>query len=850
MKMHAYEKKHLQIVRNGLAECTVLLKSNGDFPLSEPGRIAAYGSGVRHTEKGGTGSGEVNSRFFITIEEGLEQEGFTVTTKEWLDSYEKIRNHARVNFRLEVMNRARENKTNPIAMGMGAVMPEPEYKISLLEDGMKKNRDEEFQTDTETAIYVVGRISGEGNDRNLVAGDYLLNESEIRDILFCAEHYKRFMLVINAGGPVDLSPVLDVPNILVLSQLGVETGACLAGILLGKEHPSGKLSTSWATREEIERIEFGSVDDTRYTEGIYVGYRYYDSFDSKVLFPFGYGLSFTTFEAREIHVRMGSMELIGESQDTVAVRVRIKNTGMKPGKEVLQLYVSVPSGRLDQPYQTLAAFAKTSLLRPGASEEITLKFRVRELASYDSERQAYILEKGTYVLRLGNSSRNTMPVGNIELDGEAIVKKVRTAVEKPSFDDIRCDRRGGMYSNAVQLMTEFRSCLSLDLASYELPVRKLRSNYIQQETVSYVRKERKLRIVKRMSDKTLAYMLIGSHDPKGGFASVIGAAGTHVAGAAGESSSILDKHGVPAIIMADGPAGLRLSRHYYAHKDGVRGVGSPIPEAMTEMMPAVVRGFLKVTNPRPAKNVKILHQYATAIPIGTAIAQSFNTEYAMTLGEIVGDEMDRFGIHLWLAPALNIHRNVRCGRNFEYYSEDPLVSGRMASAITKGIQKKPGRGVTIKHFCANNQETNRYANNSIVSERALRDIYLRGFDICVREAKPASVMTSYNLLNGIHTSESRELTEDVLRCEMGFDGIVMTDWLAGNSLLTIGTAYGEPEAWKIVAAGCELIMPGGKADYKNVLTALEDGRLKREDLEKNVSRLIRMARRLHLRGDV
>ena len=245
---------------------------------------------------------------------------------------------------------------------------------------------------------------------------------------------------------------------------------------------------------------------------------------------------------------------------------------------------------------------------------------------------------------------------------------------------------------------------------------------------------------------------------------------------------------------------------------------------------------------KPGGPVK--EQYCTAIPIGTAIAQSWNTALAERFGDIVGDEMKRFGIHLWLAPALNIHRDIRCGRNFEYFSEDPLISGKMAAAITHGVQKHHGRGVTIKHFAVNNQEYNRTANNSQVSERALREIYLRGFEICVKESQPHALMTSYNLLNGTHTSERSDLITDVLRAEWGYQGIVMTDWVVAGANQVQHPKHRNALSDHVAAAGGDLFMPGGKGDLRNIMKALENGTLTRRQLAINATRVYHMAKAL------
>ena len=806
MELQQYEKDHLKQLRRLLPECTVLLKSNGDFPLEQAGNVALYGSGARHTVKGGTGSGEVNSRYFVNVEQGLTDAGFTVTTKEWLDAYDQIRVAAKKQFIKEIKARAKQKHTNAIVEGMGAIMPEPEYELSLNGSG-------------DVAVYVLSRISGEGNDRSYIPGDILLTETEQRDILALHGQYDKFLLVINAGGPVDLTPVLEVENILILSQLGVDTGTALADLLLGRAYPSGKLTTTWTSMEKrIQIVDFGSMDDTRYREGIYVGYRYFDTIGTKPLFPFGFGLSYTSFEISNAHVTTEGQR--------VSVSAVVKNIGARPGKETIQLYVSVPEGRLDQPFQTLAAFTKTGELASGETQEISLCFHLSQLASFDTENAAYILEKGDYVLRLGVSSAETVICGIVKLDADVTVQEVRHIGGTPDFVDWKPESH--------------REIVLPD----QVPVVAVSAADIRTETVVYNIPQEITPEIKSLSDEELAYLNVGAFDPKMGALSIIGNAGQNVAGAAGETTSQLKDKGIQPLVMADGPAGLRLSKDYIRDDKGVHALGETLPETILDFMPAPIAFLSRLVSPKPKKGAEILHQYATAIPIGTAVAQSWNRELAYICGDIVGNEMERFGVHLWLAPALNIHRDIRCGRNFEYFSEDPLLSGIFAAEITKGVQKHSGCGVTIKHFAANNQETNRYANNSIVSERALREIYLRGFGICVREASPHAVMTSYNLLNGTHTSERRDLVEDYLRSECCYQGIVMTDWLVAGGFLARNSKYPAPKASGITAAGGDLIMPGGKGDYKDILTALKTGKLSRTQLEINATRVWRITKLL------
>lgn len=804
MQLHSYEKEHLEKLRKHLAECCVLLKYNGAFPLEKPGKIAVYGSGVRGTIKGGTGSGEVNSRYFITVEQGLSDAGFEIVTKSWLDAYEQVRISAKEEFQKVIKARAKNNHTNIIIEGMGAVMPEPEYDLPL-------------EADTNVAIYVVSRISGEGNDRKTEPGDVYLTTSEQRDILALHQKYEKFMLVLNVGGPVDLSPVKEVGNILLLSQLGVETGAVLGDILLGKAYPSGKLTTTWAAWSEYCSIgEFGEKDDTCYKEGIYVGYRYFDSVGQRALFPFGYGLGYTQFE-------ISNHQIVTESENII-LTANVKNIGKYAGKEIVQVYVSSPQGELDKPYQALAGFTKTGELRAGEEELVEISFPMSALASYDMKRAAYILEKGNYVIHVGNSSIHTVVCGVIYLKETVITCQLKNSCGVTDFVDWKPEK-----------IPEIS-------VPPETPVLPMKPEVFAQAEIIYDLPHKIHEAVKKLSDKQLAYANIGNFR-KGAFLSVIGNAAQYVAGAAGETTSELSTAGFSTIVMADGPAGLRLSQKYYVDHKGVHPIGVGIPESILEVLPKWIAKILS-RPPKLKKGVEVKEQYTTAIPIGTAIAQSWNLEFATLCGDIVGTEMERFGVHLWLAPALNIHRNILCGRNFEYFSEDPLISGRFAVALTNGVQAHPGCGTTIKHYAANNQETCRYSNNSMVSERAMREIYLKGFEICVKESQPYAVMTSYNLLNGVHTSERRDLTEDILRCEWKFEGIVMTDWVIPGGMLTKGAKYPVPHAGKVAAAGGDLFMPGSKKNYREVLEGIKTGTLTREQLETNASRVYNMAKQI------
>ena len=823
--MEKYEIEHLDFVRKTAAECALFLKRDSSFPLAGAGKIAAFGNGVRETIKGGTGSGEVNSRFSVNIYQGLTDAGFTITTNEWLDGFDEVKNKKHKEFVQKIKDEAAAIGIPALWYSMGKTMLEPEYDLELKGEG-------------DAAIYVLSRNSGEGCDRVVEKGDVLLTDSEIRDILALNKKFDKFMLVLNVGGPVDLSPVVEVSNILLLSQLGVVTGNVLADILLGKANPSGKLSTTWAWWEDYSSIgDFGGKDDVNYVEGIYVGYRYFDSAGVKPLFPFGYGKSYTEFE-------MGQPS-VSNDKDEITVRASFTNKGEFAGKEVMQVYVACPAGKLDKPAKDLAAFAKTKELGAGERQEISAVFKLSDMASYDEDSESYILERGDYIIYVGNSSREVQPAGVITLSETVTTLKTRNCLGKPGFEDYvpessddkdcagggrnGCDGKAG-YRDGVSV-----SRLSLSAADFETGKVTYDVDYPVDDVIA------------GLSDEELTFMNIGAFNPDKKGMSVIGNAAFAVAGAAGETTTRYKDKGIKSMVMADGPAGLRLSKEYYEDESGVHGVGTVVgswADFMDDEMLKAMKEAAKKAGPKAGTVIK--EQYATAIPIGTAIAQSFNYELASKYGDIVGKEMERFHVQLWLAPALNIHRSILCGRNFEYYSEDPLVAGLMAAAITEGVQKHKGCGTTIKHYAANNAETNRYNSNSHVSERAMREIYLKGFGICVRKAQPKAVMTSYNLLNGQHTSEHRGLIEDILRCEYGFKGIVMTDWVVDALSSSTDNKYRGALAPEVVKAGGDLFMPGCQADFDRVLAALGEGSIDRRQIQQNATRVYRMAEELSI----
>ena len=803
MELQDYERDHIAIMRKLAPECMVLLKCKGDFPLEKPGSVALYGNGARKTVKGGSGSGDVYSHICPIVGDALGAAGFTVTTKKWLDAYDICHKSARKEFVRSIKNQAKAVHKQAILVAMGAVMTEPEYELPLDGEG-------------DTAIYILARSSGEGNDRRAVQGDFRLTKTETRDILACQKKYRHFMLVLNTGSVVDLSPVMEVENILLLSQLGAVTGDAFADVLLGRTYPSGRLTATWSRAEDYRAAgDFGNPDDTRYREGIYVGYRYFNSTGIRPLFPFGYGLGYTSFE-----IAFSGADVMG---DKVNVAVRVVNRGSAAGKEVVQLYMSSPEGELDKEYQALVGYAKTGELLPGEEEKLLISFQVSDFASYDARRAAYVLEAGIYRLRLGKDSENTAVCAVLSLAKSVITRQLTNVGGDVDFTDWKPDPakryegKGQGHKEDVGNVPVFR------IGKNDLEGRKYPEPEQMDESVKS--------FVSGLTDEQLSRICVGRYKGDGSDATVIGSASQEIPGAAGETSRSLP--GIPGIVMADGPAGLRLLTRYTMDEKGKHGIINELPDGMGAFLPFPVRLLLAFLSKKKPKGT-VYYQYSTALPVGTAIAQSWNLSLAQCCGDVVAEEMGRFGVSLWLAPAFNIQRSPLCGRNFEYYSEDPLLSGQMGVAIVKGVESHKGCGTSVKHYCCNNQETNRAQSNSIVSERALREIYLRPFEICIRESSPLSLMTSNNLLNGIHTSERKDILQTVLRQEWGYTGLVMTDWMIASTE-DKSCRHRYARAAMAVKAGNDLYMPGSKQDMEDILTALQgtnpDVRISREEAE-------------------
>ena len=778
-----YEIEHIDTLRKHAAECTLFLNKNDEFPITNPGRVLLVGSGARNTVKGGGGSGNVESRYYTTCEEGLEAAGFELVSKSWLDKFDEAKAAKHPKFVNYVKELSERYSSYIRYFVMGICEPQPEYDISL--EGLS----------ADIAVYVVGRYSGEGNDRSLRKGDFYLSDSEVKDILYLNKNFKKFMLVINSVGVVDLSPVKDVSNILILSPLGVVTGDILADIILGNVNPSGKLSTTWAAAKDYRYIEeSGGIDNVRYIEGVYVGYRFFDSANVKPLYPFGYGKSYTDFNIDKL--------LISNSKDKISIKLKVDNTGKYVGKEVVQVYVSPSQENKGKPYQSLVAFKKTKDLLPGESQVLTITFNLRDVARYDEKTSSFILDKGNYIVRVGNSSDNTKVYCVIYLEENVITEKLKNVGGKSDFGELEIE---------VEYKDDLSNVDLITLTRNDIPTKEAHYNY----TPKYND------FVKSLKIEDAAKMCLSE--------------------TIGEVSELKNQ-----FMMGDGPAGLRLARKYGVDEKGTyRLCDDPMDEGLKDYLSPEEYATLDNYDNNKDRKGEIFYHFATAIPIGTALGQSFNEDLVEMFADIIGNEMEIFNINLLLAPGVNIHRNPLCGRNYEYYSEDPLISGVLAGAFIRGIQSHKNKGATIKHFIANEQEFDRYSSNSILSERTLREIYLKPFKIAIESSSPFALMTSYNLLNGVHPSERSDLIYDVLRSEWGFEGLIMSDFYMSG--ITGTGVSNQPSQFSVnnIANGNNYQLVFGGFNYFNVLDALKAGTITQEHIYECASKVYETIEKLY-----
>ena len=804
----ARELAHRALVRRAAAESIVLLENNGVLPLAPGTPVALYGGYARRLIKGGTGSGLVNNRSNVSIDEGLRNAGFVITNTPWLDDLDA--RYQREYDRWVQMLYDLSAGAEPMALyNAHASHPMPAVQGAPVTE----------KTAADVAFVVLGRISGEAADRKAEKGDYYISDPEKALLAQVAALYPATVLVLNVGGVMDLSFLDEIPvaAVLLLGQPGMEGGSALADVVSGRVNPCGRLTDTWAAHYEDypSSAAFGTAGNAlqaKYTEGIFVGYRYFDSFEVKPRYPFGCGLSYTDFS-----LTPGAVTL---APGSVTAEIAVTNTGSLPGRQVVQLYAALPRDERRREAKRLVAFGKTGLLAPGGSETVTLRFDLSLLECWHTGRSQWYLPAGDYTLLAGESSACVQPAAVLTLARRTVTQTLTPVCE---LVDALTELTPAPEQTAWQ-----QAELAALLAAHPVPRLALEGSILPRPALTPPPENPLLdearALVKGLTVQQKAALVCGQRSA--GSAEFIGNAAVTLPGAAGETTGTLKELGIASTVLADGPAGIRIQQHY--DLDPVSGRIYALDRRQT----LENRFFGKLPPHQPGAVTR--HQYASAIPVGTLLAQSFDVPLLEEVGRMMGTELEEFGVTWWLAPGLNIHRNPLCGRNFEYFSEDPVVSGSMAAAITRGVQSCPGLGTTIKHFACNNQEVDRYHGNSVVSEQALREVYLKGFEIAVRESQPMAIMTSYNRLNGVHTANSYDLCTTAARQEWGFAGVIMTDWTTTNS------GNGSSAA-KCIRAGNDLVMPGTPSDVKEIEDAVAragDLALDEADLDECAARII------------
>ncbi len=936
----AREAANAEVSQRAATEGMVLLDNQGVLPIAKSGSVALFGTGVYATVKGGTGSGDVylKAGANIDVQQGFEDAGYNIVNKEFLAAQE------------EAKKKWEEENSGGGMFGGSGTYDEDAYAAAAVDQAAAA---------AQTAVYVLARNSGEGSDRKAAKGDYYLSDNEAANLAMLGQKFENVIVVLNTGGIIDTNfyngkgghgaddelnrgKIEGLDALLLMSQAGQNGGHAVVEVLNGTVNPSGKLTDTWA----VEYTDYPSAEgfssndeetlEEYYTDDIYVGYRYFDTFGKDVAYEFGYGSSYTDFAINVTGVTA--------DENTVTVKAAVTNTGSTAGKEVVEVYFSAPEGSLDKPFQELAAYQKVKV-DAGATKNVTITFDTKDMSSYDESKDAYVMEDGTYTIRVGNSSRNTVEAAELTLDADVITEQCQnnlgvtreqlqkgtyeegivlnntytegtnswgqpTLIPEPQYGNEPVegilDSTAAGYGTGI---TPGDNGLTASVGKASLKARDFAPaethTYQNGQIETYVSKDAKKDSAKYASGKTstekeklvtvdakenatlidvvtgnatveqlvadmsnveLADLVEGgTYDGLsaggGNQTAVIGSQAESVYGAAGETTSNLYvSRYIPNIVMSDGPAGIRVTNSYIMYD--LVATDAPFDPSQTYYTSTyswsgnvyTERKFANEAEYKAeiAKGTSLYttdgttyYQYCTAFPIGTLLAQTWDPDVIEEVGRAVGVEMLEYGVTSWLAPGMNIHRNPLCGRNFEYYSEDPLLSGLTAAAETKGVETnedgtESGVGVTLKHFAFNQQENSRMGSNSVVSERAAREIYLKGFEIGVKKAQPDYIMSSYNMVNGYSTFEHYGLLTELLRNEWGFEGFVMTDWYS------VGTVYGKlrgqnVQSW-LMYAGNDCEMPGG--NVKSLLDGLNEGTTMRlGDLQRSAINMLNVIKR-------
>lgn len=775
-------EKYTAKARQAVAEGQVLLlNQNHVLPLPKGSHVAVFGRMQLHYYKSGTGSGGmVNVNKVTGILEALEESEDVQVYEPLVDVYREW------------------EKDHPFDEGVGWgnepwSQEEMELNEALVEEAAEKN---------EYAIVILARTAGEDKDNKMLEGAYCLTSIEEDMLQKVRKYFAKMIVLLNTGNIMDMSFMDQYrPDaVMYVWQGGMIGGLGTVDVLTGKVCPSGRLSDTIAAQMTDYPADpyFGGLEQNLYVEDIYVGYRYFESAaKSKVLYPFGFGLSYTTF----------SMEAGGFSyaENQVSFVMKVTNTGSVAGKEVVQVYAKAPLGKLGKPARVLIDFKKTKELMPGECEALTFAIPTSVFASYNEVSTAgmpvgWVLEAGEYTIYAGGNVRDVYAVGSFTLDELQIVEECRNALAPTTaFKRMKMTaanehaEAAGVYEIAMEEVP-LRVVSPEEKRNAELPEGceitgdrgiKLADVKAGKATLD--------EFVAQLTEEELASIVRGE-----GMGSPKVTAGT-AAAFGGVTKSLLEK-GIPCGCCDDGPSGMRLD-------SGMK---------------------------------------AFSLPNGTLLACTFNTQLNEELYAFTAVEMIKNRVDILLGPGMNIHRHPLNGRNFEYFSEDPLLTGKMAAAQVRGL-KSAGVTGSLKHFCGNNQETRRHTSNSIISERALREIYLRGFEIAVKEAKADAVMTTYGPVNGIWTSSNYDLVTDILRKQWGFEGVAMTDWWA--YVCREGDKPAKTDFATMVKAQNDLYMvcPDSEKNEHgdNTVESLHDGSLTLGELQRCAKNICRFMMNTH-----
>ena len=683
-----------ELLRSAAAQGAVLLENNGTLPLPSGTKVSLFGRVQVNWFCTGYGSGgDVNFPYRVSLLDGLRN----------CDALEVNEDLARV-----YEDWCRENPVDDSVWGLWPrFYPEMPVTTQLVQQA---------KAASQQAVIVIGRSSGEDRENVLEPGSYYLTEEEKQMLSAVTAEFSDAVLVLNIGSVIDFSFLKDYSfgAVLIAWQGGMESGNAAADLLWGKVNPSGRLTDTIACRYEDypSAAHFGNRDGNEYWEDIYVGYRWFETFGKdKVLYPFGHGLSYTTFslETRQIV--------------PLSWQVTVTNTGNRPGKNTVLLFAEKPCGILGNPARELVGFAKTHELAPGERQKLLLSVDEYRLASYDDSgltghKSCYVLQRGDYRFYVGGTVRDAEEIGTYHAEERKVLQQLSEAAAPAKAFPILANLDGQPTERAASpKTTDLKALITEKLPDQVFMTgdKGYKLKDVKEGRVSLDAFVGQLSLEELEAISRGGYIMGHPLGPKGN------------AGIFGGVTESLRAKGIPPVVTTDGPSGIRL------------------------------------------------YDSCSLLPIGTLLACSFDTELAETLYAAVAREMKVRGSDVLLAPGMNIHRNPLCGRNFEYFSEDPLVSGRMAAAVVRGLQSQ-GVAACPKHFACNNQEVNRNKNDSILSERALREIYLKGFEICVKEAAPKTLMTSYNKINGVWGHYHYELVQTILREEWGYQGTVLTDW--------------------------------------------------------------------------